>query len=121
MCDTDHSDGIRPPTRRDVIRTGISAALLAALPRPLRSDWPAAGVEPESRYLDAAVAAGKWIRATALDAPGGKTWPAVPPDAKTAQRDLYSGSPGVVLFLLELYHATRETAWLDLATAGADH
>ena len=120
MCDTDHSDGIRPPTRREVIRTGIGAALLAVLPRPLRSE-AAAGVEPQSRYLDAAIAAGRWIRATAIDAPGGKTWPAVPPDAKTAQRDLYSGSPGVVVFLLELYHATRDTAWLDLATAGADH
>jgi len=121
MCDTDHTDGIRPTTRRDAIRTGIGAALLAALPRPLRAEWAAAGVAPESRYLDSAIAAGRWIRATAIDAPGGKTWPAVPPDAKTAQRDLYSGSPGVVLFLLELYHATRDTAWLDLAMAGADH
>ena len=121
MCDDDRSDSTRPPNRRDAIRTGIGAALFAALPSPFRGrrvQWTA---EPDSRYLDAAVAAGKWIRAAAIAAPGGKTWPAVPPDAKTAQRDLYSGSPGVVLFLLELYRATRDPAWLDLAMAGADH
>ena len=122
MCAIDdQSERAGQPTRRDVLRTGIGAALFAAVPRPLRSDRWRVALEPESRYLDAAIAAGKWIRATTIDAPGGKTWPATPPDAKTAQRDLYSGSPGVVLFLLELHHATRDQAWLDLAMAGADH
>ena len=126
MCDhqdDDHLPNDADPSarrlgRRDVLRAGLGAAALAAVPRPLRSArWAA----PESRYLDAAIGAGKWIRATAIEAPSGKTWPAVPPDVKTAQRDLYCGSPGVVLFLLELYRATGDRAWLDLATAGADH
>src|SRR5829696_3241661 len=122
MCDIDdRSEGAGQLTRRDVLRTGIGAALFAALPSPLRAERRRMELEPESRYLDAAIAAGKWIRAMAIDAPGGQTWPATPPDAKTAQRDLYSGSPGVVLFLLELHHATRDQAWLDLAMAGADH
>jgi lantibiotic modifying enzyme len=121
MCNHDaRIDDTRPPTRRDVIRAGIGAAVLAALPMPLRAGRTY-GTEPDARYLAAARAAGRWIRATAITAPGGTTWPAVPPDAKTAQRDLYSGSPGVVLFLLELHRATGDSAWLDLAMGGADH
>ena len=120
-CSSDRSDGTRQPNRRDAIRVGLGAALFATLPSTLRADRRRFAAEPESRYLDSAIAAGKWIRATTMDAPNGKTWPATPPDAKTAQRDLYSGSPGVVLFLLELHNATRDPAWLELAMAGADH
>jgi lantibiotic modifying enzyme len=71
--------------------------------------------------MNAALGAARWLRATAIAAPGGTAWPAVPPDAKTVQHSLYTGSPGVVLFLIELYRATGDRAWLDLATAGADH
>ncbi|HUQ84465.1 MAG TPA: lanthionine synthetase LanC family protein [Gemmatimonadaceae bacterium] len=123
MCDEQTPNGERYTSRhvnrRDVVRAGLGAAMLAALPGPLRAAHVRA--EPDSRYLDAAIRAGKWIRATAVVQPNGTTWPAVPPDAKTVQGDLYSGSPGVVLFLLELYRATGDRAWLELATAGADH
>src|SRR5688572_11018177 len=122
MCtDYDRSDENRLTSRRDVIRAGVGAALLTAIPASVRANLTRYGTEPDGRYLDAAVRAGRWIRATAIAAPGGTTWPAVPPDAKTAQRNLYSGSPGVVLFLLELHRATGDRAWLSLATAGADH
>jgi lantibiotic modifying enzyme len=36
------------------------------------------------------------------------------------QRSLYTGYPGVLLFLVELHRATGDRAWLDLATSGAD-
>lgn len=122
MCndrEPNERETIRHPSRRDVVRAGVGAAVLAALPAGLRRErvWAA----PDARYLDAAVKAGNWIRATAMREPNGTTWPAVPPDKKTVQRDLYSGTPGVVLFLLELHRATGERAWLDLATSGADY
>jgi lantibiotic modifying enzyme len=109
-------------SRRDVIRAGLSAALFAALPVPARGvgrRQPPA--EPGLQYFNAALGAARWLRATAIAAPSGTTWPAVPPDAKSVQRDLYTGSPGVVLFLIELYRATSDRSWLDLATAGADY
>jgi len=114
-------DGTRAPSRRDVIRAGVGAALLTAIPAPFRTGATRHRLEPDARYLDAAIRAGRWLQATAIDAPGGKTWPAVPPDTKTAQTNLYSGSPGVVLFLLELHRATGDRQWLDLAVRGADH
>jgi lantibiotic modifying enzyme len=109
------------PSRRDVIRAGVGAAVLSAIPSPLLSSVARYRLEPDGRYLDAAVRAGRWLQATAIDATGGKTWPAVPPDATTAQTNLYSGSPGVVLFLLELHRATGDRAWLELAVSAADH
>ena len=36
------------------------------------------------------------------------------------QHRLYTGSPGVVLFMLELHHATGDAAYLDQARRGAD-
>ena len=86
-------DQKRAPTRRDVIRAGLGAAMLTAIPAGVRRSVAKYRLEPDARYLDAAIRAGRWLQATAIDAPGGKTWPAVPPDAKTAQVNLYSGSP----------------------------
>src|SRR5262249_43993010 len=34
---------------------------------------------------------------------------------------LYTGTPGVILFLIELHHVTRDNTWLDLAVAGANN
>lgn len=123
MCEVDGEAGHEQrPSRRDVIRMGVGAAMMAAIPSPVRDRaLIRRGAAPDGRYLDAALRAARWLRATAIAGEGGTTWPAVPPDAKTAGRTLYTGSPGVVLFLIELYRATRDRAWLDLAAAGADH
>ncbi len=108
-------------SRRDVLRMGLGAALLAAVPGPARRAAHAySPAEPDLRYFDAAMAAARWLRATAIESPTGTSWPAVPPDAKTVQHDLYTGFPGVVLFFVELHRATGDRAWLDLATRGAD-
>src|SRR4051812_28824824 len=114
------TDGPRP-SRRDAIRTGLGAALALALPLPAPTAMArrSAGA-PDARYLDAALGAARWLRATAIVSPSGTSWPAVPPDAKTVQHDLYTGFPGVVLFFIELHRATGDRAWLDLASAGAD-
>src|SRR5262245_37029087 len=86
------------PSRRDVLRVGLGTAVFAAFPCPLRRVAHAYGhLEPDLRYFDAAMAAARWLRATAIESPSGASWPAVPPDAKTVQRDLYTGFPGVIL------------------------
>ncbi len=71
-------------------------------------------------YKDVAVDAAKWIRTARVATPFGIAWPADPRNPKTVGTTLYSGSPGVVLFLIELHHATGDAAYLDDARRGAD-
>lgn len=104
------------------MRRLAAAALLfvciAASAPPARAG--AQGPQP-ALSADAAVAgAAKWLRAAAQPAEGGVTWPADPADPKSANTSLYAGSPGVVLFFLELHHAGDKTALAD-ARRGADH
>ena len=81
----------------------------AALPR-----------SPASReYLDAALAAERWIRASAQHSGAGTLWPSDPRDPKSLSYNLYTGMPGIVLFYLEAYHATGDSAFLDAARSGA--
>jgi len=42
-------------------------------------------------------------------------------DPKTVSLDLYSGTPGVVLFFLELYRSTNDQTYLKDARAAADY
>jgi lantibiotic modifying enzyme len=72
-------------------------------------------------YLEAAKDAARWIEASAIKTPNGITWPADPADPKSVGNTLYSGSPGVVLFLLEMHRATAEPSYLERARLGADH
>ena len=118
MRDDESMSGGRAPSRRDAIRAGLGAAFALALPTQTRA--AASNAAPDPRYLQAALGAARWLRDTAIVSSSGTMWPAVPPDAKTVQRDLYTGYPGVVLFLVELHRATGDRAWLDLASAGAD-
>ena len=89
----------------------LGACLLTPAVRPAAQNHP---------YLDAAVEAARWVRAAGVRTPAGLTWPADPADPKSVGTTLYSGSPGVVLFMLELHHATRDPAYLAEARAGAD-
>jgi lantibiotic modifying enzyme len=88
---------------------GVALALLAA-----------ALIQRPVDYQAAAVDAAKWIRTSRLETPFGITWPADPRDPKTVGTGLYHGSPGVILFLLELNQATGDRAYLDDAKRGAD-
>ncbi|HEX4936059.1 MAG TPA: lanthionine synthetase LanC family protein, partial [Gemmatimonadaceae bacterium] len=123
MCDPSSTDEHPPLTRRDWLQRGASAAALLALPRawsrpeaPTRWGAPQAG-----NYLDVALRAERWLARSALRDGRGLTWPADPLDARSVQDNLYSGSPGVVLFYLELAHATDDRRWLQPALAGADY
>ena len=72
-------------------------------------------------YLDAALQAARWIRASAVRTEKGTTWPAVPENDESINNTLYSGTPGVVLFFLESYYSTGEKDFLDDACSGADY
>jgi lantibiotic modifying enzyme len=71
-------------------------------------------------YKDIAIDAEKWIRSSRVETTFGIAWPADPRNPKSVGTTLYSGSPGVVLFLLELYRATGDAGYLDQARQGAD-
>jgi len=89
-----------------------ASALLAGAARPPQADRP---------HLAAAEDAAKWIRSTAIATPAGTTWPADPNISGSVSPALYSGSSGVVLFMLELRRATGRPEYLEEARKGADH
>jgi lantibiotic modifying enzyme len=95
----------------------VGALLAAATP----SGSPAAGQESGARYLDGARRAGIWLRSVAVTTPNGRDWPP-DPAAKPAATSpsLYAGTPGVVLFFLELARATGDRSYLDDAARGAE-
>jgi lantibiotic modifying enzyme len=66
-----------------------------------------------------AEAAGAWLRAAGRETSHGLTWPVAPGVSGPDVFHLYSGTPGVILFLLELHHATGKEAYLRDAEAGA--
>jgi lantibiotic modifying enzyme len=98
-------------------------AVMCVFAGVLSAGEPASGA-PQSKptlTIESAVAgAAKWIRSSAMHADGGTTWPADPGDPKSTNTSLYAGSPGVVLFFLELHHAGDKTALAE-ARDGADH
>jgi lantibiotic modifying enzyme len=101
------------PLRRFAAAVILSGAIVAACAPP-----PSAGPRP---LLDDARQAAAWLRNVAIESPDGLAWPAAP-DAAPDQpvTNLYSGSAGVVLFFLELHHATGHQDDLDTARRGAD-
>jgi lantibiotic modifying enzyme len=100
--------------RRGLIFWGTVLALLSMA--GLVSCKPA----PDNLYLAAAEQAAAWIRASEVRSAYGLSWPAVPKDPASVSLDLYSGTPGVILFFLNAYHATGKGSYLREARAGAD-
>jgi lantibiotic modifying enzyme len=113
-----------PISRRHAIHAGLGgAAATAFLPRTLLAAWhEQQTTRPTDRpYLDAALRAEHWIRSVGIDTPAGRTWPCTPGDPRRGRPELtlYSGTPGVILFYLELHGATGEKQFLDEAVHGA--
>jgi lantibiotic modifying enzyme len=73
-----------------------------------------------SGYLDAARGAAVWLRTAAIRSGAGVVWPADPTDRASVNTSLYAGTPGVVLFFLEMAEATGDGRYLQDARAGAD-
>ncbi len=115
-------------SRRDLLRLSIAAGAASSL--GLRStagqETPkssaSAPAPPAPGYLDAAVKAARWIRTARVETPQGYLWLTGPerPEGFDTSPNLYSGSSGVVLFLLELARATGDKAHREEAAAGAD-
>ena len=80
----------------------------------------AAQAPPAPSYKAIAVDAAKWIKRSRHATLFGYVWLSDPNDPKSISTALYSGSPGVVLFLIELHRATGDAAYLDDARRGAD-
>ncbi|MGH7568090.1 MAG: lanthionine synthetase LanC family protein [Gemmatimonadales bacterium] len=109
-------------TRRDLLHTGFGAtALLLGVPRSLFARGRARRPDGDRPYLEAARQAERWIRKSRIETAHGVTWLADPNDPQSLGTSLYTHSPGVVLFLLELYHTTGDAAYRDEACRGADH
>lgn len=72
-------------------------------------------------YADEIEQVARWIRASSVQTNVGTTWPGVPGDTKTINNTLYSGTPGVILFFLEAFHATGDQDFLEDARTGANH
>lgn len=71
-------------------------------------------------YLNEALSAAHWIESTSVTTGGGVVWPDDPTDPKTVNTSLYAGTPGPILFFLELYRYTGKEEFLRQAKAGAD-
>ena len=110
-----HDDAL---TRRDLLRLAACAAATATFPGRVAGDG-GRRTRTNPAPIDAARRAAAWIRASRIETAHGIAWPADPSDADSVQRNLYTGTPGVVLFLLELHHATGEAGYLDEALRGA--
>lgn len=102
---------VPPLRRRDFLKVAGAGTLLLGVGG---FRWP-------RNALEVAQAAGAWLRASGRETPNGLTWPVAPGVADEDVFHLYSGTPGVILFLLELHHATGEEAYLRDAEAGARH
>ena len=74
---------------------------------------------PPNTALAAALRAERWIDSTRIDTPSGHAWP-ITADSEHVALSLYQGTPGIVIFYLELHGLTKESRYLDIAVHGAD-
>jgi lantibiotic modifying enzyme len=98
----------------------LCACLAIAIAALLVTARGSAQVAPAPDYKAVAIDAAKWIRSARVGTPFGVAWPSDPRNPRSISTSLYSGSPGVVLFLLELYQTTGDAAYLQDARRGAD-
>jgi len=73
---------------------------------------------PVEGLLEKAIQAERWIDSVKIVTDEGLAWPIDPAQPQVAT-NLYSGTPGIVLFYLELYRATGAPAYLETAKQGA--
>ena len=74
-----------------------------------------------SPELESAMKAANWLENVAIDTENGMVWPTDPNDSTSVITNFYSGSSGVVLFFLEMYHLTNQIKYLEIAQSGADY
>lgn len=72
-----------------------------------------------TNYLDTALKAQRWIDTLKRPTAHGIAWAHSAQRADVVSHTLYNGSPGIVLFHLELHAATGDAGFLEIARAGA--
>jgi lantibiotic modifying enzyme len=110
-------------TRRELLGLGLGTmAGMLVVPDILRATPPlrSATFGASLGNREIALKAAHWVRAARVETRSGAAWPANPLKPGSVEYDLYNGMPGVVLFQLELFHATGDRAWLDDARLGAN-
>lgn len=104
------------PTRR----TFLTTALVAAGARPtLARMVQDLGLAADRPWLDAALAAERFIARSRQPTGAGVAWPADPLKPDAVSTDLYNGMAGVVPFYLELWGVTGRDEYLREAERGA--
>src|SRR5690606_14285739 len=97
-------------------------------PRPVRvfncSERVPVSPEPtapqsSSHFLDRAAEVERWLRQAYIPTARGAAWTTDPLQPDAVRQDLYAGFSGIVIFLVELHHATGEMVYLHRAVAGA--
>lgn len=120
MCELHRSNR----SRREFVSTGMGAAALMlglkpeSVDRLVASHYGRAVARP---HLEMAKNVARWIEASRIVSTDGYTWPADPSEPDSIGTTLYTHSPGVVLFLLDLYHTTGDASYVDSACLGADY
>ena len=97
----------------------LAMPVVAQQPGGAGQDRAGAARKP-SLALTAAIETGNWLTAVSRQTEHGLTWPVVPADGPADDHSLYSGTPGVILFMIELHRATGDKRWIDAARAGGD-
>ncbi len=108
------------PRRRFVSRSAASLGAAALLPAFRLPSWSELK-EAERPHLEVAVRAWRWLESVRVETDRGITWPADPLEPGSIGPTLYTHSPGVLPFALELFHTTGDERYLDEARRGADH
>lgn len=108
--------------RRDLLSRGLAGSVLLLSPREILAELSRVpGQDPARPWLAAARKAERWLTAVAQHGPNGISWAADPTQPRSVSPDLYNGMAGVVLFYLELHHATGDGEALRMARGGADY
>ena len=102
----------------------FGVAFLLGCPEGSESGEAGASIQSEAQeraqlYLDVALEAEAWIASTEQRTAEGVAWPDHAESPEVIDTSLYHGTPGIVLFYLELHRTTGEKRFLETAVAGA--
>lgn len=117
MCDRPSPWSRRAFVARSTSSLGAAALIPGAFRLPRLSEL----LDAERPNMDVALAAWRWLESVRVTTDRGSDWPADPNDPDSFGPTLYTHSPGVIPFALELFRATGDEAYLDRAREGVDH
>jgi lantibiotic modifying enzyme len=106
--------------RRCIAVIACALAGLGGTPAGQTPSSSKASTTADRRFLSEAQGVARWLRSIALPQGTAIAWAGTPGPGARPIANLYSGSAGVVLFFLELHHATGDPKDLATARAGAD-